>query len=379
MSRFGPIAARMAVVLVVTGVAAAYVLQPEGRSLEVSAEFERAGLNVREGDEVRVRGIPVGRIAGIEVDGGAEIVRYTLRIDPDAAVAADTTARLVPKTLFGDKFVQLEPAKVGLPTLADGATIPLSRTVPPTEVQKLLDELVPVLRSVDPVEVSNTLASFAEGLDGAGADIESVLESLPPVLEELALRREDLSTLFRSIPGVAGTIGARATELARVADHFGELADLVVDEQPELARFLDGTTELSREASSLLAEERERLQGILDDGFAVLDIVSEYPGAITALLDGAPRFVNGLAAATSSGAFRAPIANFVVLNPGNLLDAPGAFGEAQGGAGVGPDVAIEGLEVPEVSLDLGSARDAGAPTSSGLGALLGNLLGGVGR
>jgi phospholipid/cholesterol/gamma-HCH transport system substrate-binding protein len=242
MSRLGPIAARMAVVLVITGVAAAYVLQPEARSLEVSAEFERAGLNVREGDEVRVRGIPVGRIAGIEVDEGAEIVRYTLRIDPDAAVAADTTARLVPKTLFGDKFVQLEPAKVGLPTLADGATIPLSRTVPPTEVQKLLDELVPVLRSVDPVEVSNTLASFAEGLDGAGADIESVLESLPPVLEELALRREDLSTLFRSIPGVAGTIGARATELARVADHFGDLAYLVVDEQRELAGFLDGTT-----------------------------------------------------------------------------------------------------------------------------------------
>jgi ABC-type transporter Mla subunit MlaD len=206
-----------------------------------------------------------------------------------------------------------------------------------------------------------------------------VLESLPPVLEELALRREDLSTLFRSIPGVAGTIGARATELARVADHFGDLADLVVDEQPELARFLDGTTELSREASSLLAEERERLQGILDDGFAVLDIVSEYPGAITALLDGAPRFVNGLAAATSSGAFRAPIANFVVLNPGNLLDASGAFGEAQGGAGVGPDVAIEGLELPEVSLDLGLARDPGAPASSGLGALLGSLLGGVGR
>jgi hypothetical protein len=69
----------------------------------------------------------------------------------------------------------------------------------------------------------------------------------------------------------------------------------------------------------------------------------------------------------------------VVLNPGNLLDASGAFGEAQGGAGVGPDVAIEGLELPEVSLDLGLARDPGAPASSGLGALLGSLLGGVGR
>ncbi len=372
MSRLAPVVAA----LVAAGVAAAYLRQPEATSIRVTAEFERAGLNVRKGDEVRVRGVPVGRIAAIEVDDAGAVVRYALRIDPDAEVAADSTARLVPKTLFGDKFVELQPASPGGPTLADGAVIPLERTAPATEVQTLLDELVPVLRSIDPVEVSNTLASFAEGLDGTGRDIEAVLESLPPVLEELTRRRDDLGTLFRSVPGVAGTLEARAADLARAADHFGDLADFVVEEQPELARFLDGATALSAEAAALLTEDGEVLQGVLDDGYAVLDIVSEYPGAITALLDGAPRFVNGLAAATSTGAFRAPIANFVVLNPGSLLDAPGSFGEAQGGAGVGPDIVIEGLELPTPGIDVGSGARAGSPASSGLGALLGNLFGG---
>ncbi len=379
MSRLAPLVARAAAALVAVGVAAAYLRQPEATSMRVTAEFERAGLNVRKGDEVRVRGVPVGRIAAIEVDDVGAVVRYALRIDPDAEVAADTTARLVPKTLFGDKFVELQPASPGGPALADGAVIPLERTAPATEIQTLLDELVPVLRSIDPVQVSNTLASFAEGLDGTGSDIEAVLETLPPVLEELTRRRDDLSTLFRSVPGVAGTVEARATELARAADHFGDLADLVVDEQPELARFLDGTTALSAEAAALLTEDGEVLQGVLDDGYTVLDIVSGYPGAITALLNGAPRFVNGLAAATSTGAFRAPIANFVVLNPGSLLDAPGSFGEAQGGAGVGPDIVIEGLELPAPSVDLGLAESTGALSSSGLGELLGSLLGGSAR
>ncbi|MDP1818478.1 MAG: MlaD family protein [Acidimicrobiales bacterium] len=374
MSRVAPILAKAVGALLVASVAAAYLHQPAAASIRVIAEFERAGLNVRKGDEVRVRGVPVGRIAGIELDEAGAVVRYTLRVDPDARVAADTTARLVPKTLFGDKFVELQPAPEHGAALADGAVIPLERTAAATEVQTLLDELVPVLRSVDPVQVSNTLASFAEGVEGRGSDIHSVLESLPPVLEELTRRKDDLSMLFRSIPGVAGTVEARATELARAAEHFGDLADLVVDEQPELARFLDGTTALSAEAAALLTENGEVLQGVLDDGYTVLDIVSEYPGAITALLDGAPRFVNGLAAATSTGSFRAPVANFVVLNPGSVLDAPGSFGEAQGGAGIGPDIVIEGLELPTPSLNLGPAE-----SSFGLGELLGSLLGGSER
>lgn len=364
---------RVAMAVALVGVAAAWIRQPARPAIEVSAEFARAGLNVRKGDEVRVRGIPVGRIAAIEAVDGAAFVRYRLRLDPDAPIAANTTARLVPKTLFGDKFVELEPAVAGGSRLTDGALIPMARTAPPTEVQQLLDQLVPVLEAVDPVEVSSTLASFAEGLDGSGGDIALILESLPPVLEELTARREDLGALFRSIPGVAGTVEARAAELARAADHFGDLADLVVAEQPRLARFLDGTTALAAEASALLTDERDNLQGVLDDAYSVLDIVSEFPGAITALLDGAPRFVNGLAAATVTGSFRAPIANFVVLNPGSLADAPGAFGEAQGGAGVGPDIVVEGLRLP--SPTLGSESSA----SPGLGALLGNLFGGGDR
>ena len=114
------------------------------------------------------------------------------------------------------------------------------------------------------------------------------------------------------------------------------------NEQP-LVDFVADTATLSARAASILDAEADRIDRVLTDGLSVLTLVDRNPGAVDALLKGAPQFVNGLASATSTGAFRAPIANFAVLNPGSLLDASGEFGEGQGGAGIGPDIVVEGF------------------------------------
>src|SRR3546814_6449036 len=130
---------------------------------------------------------------------------------------------------------------------------------------------------------------------------------------------------------------------SQVAESLGTLATALDENEAELSRFVSDTAELSTRAAELLDTEGARLDRILSDSLSVLELVNERPGAVAALLNGAPRFVNGLAAATGTGAFRAPIANFAVLNPGSLLDAKGELGEAQGGAGIGPDLTVEGF------------------------------------
>ncbi len=206
-----------------------FLARPDGDTIQITAEFARAGLNVRPGDEVRVRGIPVGRISSIEVDRTTFTARYVLSIGSDTPIAADTGAALVPKTLFGDKYVSLEAASSTGQRLGDGAVIPLGRTNAPSEVQEVLDRLQPVLDEVDPVAFANVLASTANGLDGHGEDLASIIDTLPLALETLIANQEDLGRIFRAVPGVAGTLAERSSELVRVADSFGALAQTVDD------------------------------------------------------------------------------------------------------------------------------------------------------
>src|SRR3546814_16516747 len=103
-----------------------------------------------------------------------------------------------------------------------------------------------------------------------------------------------------------------------------------------------------------------------------------HPGAAAAHLTGAPRFVHGLATATATGACRAPIANCAVLNPGSLLDAKGELGGAQGGAGIGPDITVEGFPLTDgivIGPENGETGRMGAV--NGVVGLLNNLLGGA--
>lgn len=366
---------RLSASVLVVGLVAAWLLQPGPDRNEITVEFARAGLNVRPGDEVRVRGVPVGTISSIDVDRETYTARYTLSVDPDAPIAPLTTASLVPKTLFGDKYVELQGAPPDAEHLDDGAHIPLERTSAPSEVQEVLDRLEPVLAEVDPVTFANVIASTAEGLDGAGGDIARLVDALPGALETINANQQDLGRIFRAVPGIAGTLEERADQLVQVAESFGTLATTIDENEDDLVRFVTSTADLSARAAELLTTEEERLTRILDDGFTVIDLVAEQPEALPRLLNGLPVFVNGLAAATSSGYFKAPIASFGVLIP--TVDSKGALGEAGGGAGFGPDVVVEGLPLSD-GITVGPQDSTGGLTGAvnGVVGILNNLLGG---
>jgi virulence factor Mce-like protein len=366
---------RLVVTVLIVGLIAAWLGRPGPERHEITVEFARAGLNVRPGDEVRVRGVPVGTIASIDVDRETYTARYTLSVDPDAPIAPDTTASLVPKTLFGDKYVELQGTPAVAEHLGDGAHIPLERTSAPSEVQEVLDRLEPVLAEVDPVTFANVVASTAEGLDGTGADIATLVDALPDALATITANQQDLGRIFRAVPGIAGTLEERADQLVQVAESFGTLATTIDENEDELVRFVTDTADLSARAAELLTTEEVRLTRILDDAFTVVDLVAEQPEALPNLLNGLPLFVNGLAAATSEGYFKAPIASFGVLIP--TVDSKGALGEAGGGAGFGPDVVIEGFPLSD-GVVVGPDDSTGGVTGvvNGVIGLLGNLLGG---
>jgi virulence factor Mce-like protein len=364
--------------VLVAGLLAAWLGQPGPDRKEITVEFARAGLNVRPGDEVRVRGVPVGRISSIDIDRDAYIARYRLAVDPDAPIAADTTASLVPKTLFGDKYVELQAAPSTGERIEDGSHIPLDRTSAPSEVQEVLDRLQPVLDEVDPVTFANVIASTAEGLDGTGDDLAVLVDAVPSALATITANQQDLGRIFRSVPGVAGTLEARADQLVQVAESFGTLAQTIDDNEEELAAFVADTADLSVRAAELLNAEEGRLDRITEDLFSVTDLVAEQPDAVPTLLKSTPIFVNGLAGATSSGYFKAPIASFGVLIP--TVDSKGALGEAGGGAGFGPSIVVEGFPLEDgitVGSEDGGAGVTGAVTGAvnGVIGLLNNMLG----
>jgi ABC-type transporter Mla subunit MlaD len=88
----------------------------------VTVDLERTGQQLLPESDVRVKGVEVGKVAGIDlVDRHA---RLTLQIESNYRIPKDAVARVELKTPLGAKYVDLEfPAGDEGPFLADGDTL----------------------------------------------------------------------------------------------------------------------------------------------------------------------------------------------------------------------------------------------------------------
>lgn len=74
----------------------------------VQARFWEVG-QLLNGNAVKLRGVPIGRVDGIELEPGGEAVIVKLRIKRDLALPADPVVLLSPESMFGDWQAEIFP------------------------------------------------------------------------------------------------------------------------------------------------------------------------------------------------------------------------------------------------------------------------------
>ncbi|MBV8965929.1 MAG: MCE family protein, partial [Mycobacteriaceae bacterium] len=140
--RYGVIAA-----LVVALIAAIYLVWPGRAGHKVIGYFSTA-VGLYPGDDVRIVGVPVGRVESIEPQ--AQFVRVTMSVQSGINVPADAHAIIMAPNIVSARFIQLAPAYKSGPVMADGATIGLDRTATPVEWDEVKTELTQLSTSLGP-------------------------------------------------------------------------------------------------------------------------------------------------------------------------------------------------------------------------------------
>ncbi|HET7720118.1 MAG TPA: MlaD family protein, partial [Acidimicrobiales bacterium] len=326
---------RAVAALVFAGLVALWIARPGPERYTVSADFNRAGLNIRAGDEVRVRGFPIGTVTRIETDRRDFSARYVLSIDRDVRIKRDSTARIVPKTLFGDKYVELEPAAKGEPAMGDGGHIGQDRTKTVTEFQQVLDRFTPALQAVDPGQLGGTIQAMAAGI-GDGTGLGRTAVGFGTAFQEIGGRQDDIARLLRHIPGTAETFGDRAGDMTAAAGNLGRVAEALAENEPTLGRFLRENADLLTQAAELVTTEKDRFQRLTEDGFDVLRMVAAHPGSIKGFMEGQAGATVGLPSVTHYGVMFAGVRHMMVTWPTPRTSEPIDDGDTA----IGPDVEI---------------------------------------
>ena len=101
----------------------AYLVWP-GRTGNKIVGYFTSAVGLYPGDQIRVVGVPVGKIESIEPR--AEDVKVTMSVDRTSRFPQDARAVIMAPNLVAARFIQLAPAYTGGPAMPDGASIELS-------------------------------------------------------------------------------------------------------------------------------------------------------------------------------------------------------------------------------------------------------------
>jgi phospholipid/cholesterol/gamma-HCH transport system substrate-binding protein len=230
------VALGLVVVLVIT--AAVWWWRDNRDGLHVRAHFTSAqGLFA--GCDVRILGVPVGKVDSVTPHGTDVTVAMTL--DPGINVRADTWALIVAPNLVSDRYVELTGAYAKGPKLADNTTIGLSHTRTPVELDTLYRSLTALATALGPKganakgALNQLLQVGAANLAGNGTKLNQTIADLSKSGQTLAGSRKDIFATVDQLSQFSRTLADHNAQLATANSDLASLSQTLVNDRADFA------------------------------------------------------------------------------------------------------------------------------------------------
>jgi len=256
----------------------------------VTLETDTAGNQLQEASDVKVRGVIVGDVR--EVEASAEGATIELAIDPAYLdqIPADVSARLLPKTLFGERFVSLVlPEAPAQERLADGDVIGEDRSENAIELQRVIDNLLPLLQTVEPQDLSYTLGAVADAVRGSGDDLGANLAATGRYIGEINTVLPELQEDISLLADFADTYDAAADDLLAVLDNLAVTNTTIVDQQEQLRRTFTVGDSSAATAAGFLETNEQNIISVAASSRPVLGVFAKYSPSYPCILEGLTR------------------------------------------------------------------------------------------
>ena len=262
----------------------------------VTLKTDTVGLNLPAKADVKVRGLIVGQV--LEQQTSPRGATLTLGIKPEHtdSIPGNVSASLIPKTLFGEKYVSLDipSGQAAATSLKPGQTI--TETTLPVELERVLNDLFPLLRSVQPAELKYTLDALANALEGRGDDIGENIEVLSRYMRRFNPHVPQMMEDLRLLSTVSATYADVMPQIADTLRNTVKTGGTLVEKEAELERFLTETRRFSDVTTGFLDNNGENLVRLGNLSAQQLGLLEEYSSEIPCLLAGivevAPRLAN---------------------------------------------------------------------------------------
>ncbi|MGH3956224.1 MAG: MlaD family protein [Mycobacterium sp.] len=273
-----------------------------GSTTAYSAVFTDV-YGLRDGDDVRMAGVRVGRVEKIELVDN-EQARVDFVVQNDQKLYGNTVASVTYQNIVGQRYLGLSLGKSGdANVLRAGATIPVERTDPSFDVTTLLNGYEPLFSTLSPEQADNLTKGVIESLQGDNASIVTLVNQTSVLTKTFAGRDQALGNVITSLNAVTGNLAQQNDGLDTMLTQTRQMVSDLDRRRPELVSSVGSLAQTTRRLSKITDEVYPSLNELItrQPGFGqhVVSIEPQY----AFLGDNLPIVLKGLSRFYSEGAF----------------------------------------------------------------------------
>lgn len=267
-----------------------------GPGLPGRGGFELRGVfatsnQLRAGSDVRIAGMTIGQVERIRTTGnGAALV--TMRIDDDTvAIRSDARLAIAPRlALEGNYYVDVRPGSPSAPQARSGATVPLSRTSGPVQLDQFLNTFTLPTRNALTASIDQLSEGLGKGKEGDGTaglrdavrELDGALGSIGVVAKAVqGTRQGDLRRAVGSTGDVTAQLGRSPSALAATVTNFDRTFAAFSDERLPLAESVRELDAVLRDAPAQFRAINRALPSLSALARAARPALDRAPAALT--------------------------------------------------------------------------------------------------
>lgn len=259
-----------------------------------TAAFEVCGQGIREGGDVKLRGVLVGRISDIRLVDSECHIDLDLFPEQVDQIPENVGAQVRAKTVFGEKWVELLfPDDPSDARIAAGDNIPTSRTIDPLEVETILNVALPLLDAIDPENLAGALEALASGFVGhEDAAITGINEGIA-ALKPFNRNRQNLRSGIDQLAASSEVLADVDDDLLEALANLDDLNRWTIANEALIEENFRKAPELLGSLSHLFDSHFVDFTRIVDRGATVVGVLAARSNDLDRLLDALPKFNSG--------------------------------------------------------------------------------------
>lgn len=347
--------AAVPVVLALLVIAAGFqVFDRESGDKMLTASFPRT-VSLYEGSDVRVLGVPVGKVVKITPDGTRVNVEMTY--DSEVRLPEDARAIIVSPAIVGDRYVQLTPAYTGGPELPPNAQLESNNQVP-LELDEIYSNIDRLTQALGPQGANSTgalsdlLEVTAANFGGEGEQFNTTIKNFSRLSTTLDNNKEELFGAAAELQKFITTLAENDQTVRDFNNSLGRVSTLLADEREELAGSLKNLASALGEVTQFVQDNKRILSDDIKGLNRVAKVLVKQRDALDETLRIAPLALNNLQLTYNPDAgtldTNANIGNLLTEIESNPSAVLCALVSANDPDGTLCDV-IEGLPLPRVA------------------------------